>query len=695
MKLPALFALADEGQSKRILSLLMALMLLFAGAAALSLIYVNRQTVFEKELVRAVAEQSFLSQKLKVAVVGAISKGDPKFIPEVTSLRNQINQNLEELESNFSKPGLLDVSKTVNNEFRQVNAIWQEYRKQVDFIVQGHEAALHLRQATGSLTEPLSRFIAVNNNLLKEAVQNGVSPEIFDLLTQALMVAERMASDVDLLLRDADIAEGIIERLGHDIASLNTVTGSLLNGNMTAGSVLVKPQLKAKLGEFSDILTNVRAQTNKITERMPEIHQVIRAARAIRTMNDEIHDELARLEKAAIADTGRLDVLIYAAYGFGLLSLIALLLISYFLNQKTRIQLNISKEQGQRNEQAILRLLDEISRLAEGDLTTHINVTEDMTGAIADSINYAIDSLRRLVTTINYTAERVSSAAQSTQMTAQKLADSSIQQANEITSTSAAVSDIANSIQHVSRHALNSAEVARKSVTIAHTGSQKVSRTIDGMHTIREQIQETSKRIKRLGESSQEIGDIVSLINEVADQTNILALNAAIQAATAGEAGRGFAVVADEVQRLAERASNATKQIEVLVRTIQADTREAITSMEQSTTNVVSGAKLAEDAGGALTEIESVSNNLSKLIQAISEAAAKQADAAINIKNTMGSIQNIAKQTSQSSRETATDVSTLNSLASELRDSVQGFRLPESKQEEQIDSFEQMQRLYA
>ncbi|MDE2088681.1 MAG: methyl-accepting chemotaxis protein, partial [Gammaproteobacteria bacterium] len=211
---------------------------------------------------------------------------------------------------------------------------------------------------------------------------------------------------------------------------------------------------------------------------------------------------------------------------------------------------------------------------------------------------------------------------------------------------------------------------------MAHRGADTVRRTIQGMDTIREQIQETSKRIKRLGESSQEIGDIVELINDIADQTNILALNAAIQAAMAGEAGRGFAVVADEVQRLAERSSNATKQIEALVKTIQTDTNEAVISMEQSTSNVVNGAKLAVDAGTALEEIEGVSKHLADLIQSISDAARQQAAAAANISDTMNAIQEITTQTSTGTNETAASIGNLADLANELRKSVAGFKLP-------------------
>ncbi len=369
----------------------------------------------------------------------------------------------------------------------------------------------------------------------------------------------------------------------------------------------------------------------------------------------------------------------------GMVCLILLLVLANKWGSSVKHQLSAVDEQNRRNQQAILLLLDEMTNLAEGDLTVHTTVTEDITGAIADSVNYSIDALRNLVHTINDTSKQVASAADVTHDSTEKLTTSSEKQAREIANVTSAVSEMAKSIEQVSNHAKSSADVAQQSVGIAHKGAQAVSRTIDGMDTIREQIQETSKRIKRLGESSQEIGDIVGLIDEIADQTNILALNAAIQASTAGEAGRGFAVVADEVQRLAERAGTATKQIEALVKTIQSDTNEAVISMEQSTSNVVSGARLAENAGEALVEIESVSDNLAALIQNITDATDKQTIAAGNVTKTMNVIQEITMQTSDSASNTASWVGKLKNLGQDLKRSVAGFKLPQTIEDSVIE----------
>ncbi len=346
------------------------------------------------------------------------------------------------------------------------------------------------------------------------------------------------------------------------------------------------------------------------------------------------------------------------------------------------------QEENERNQMAILRLLDELADLADGDLTVNATVSEDFTGAIADSVNFAIEQLRELVLVINETADRVSNSTEQTQVNAVELVEASENQTQEIASVSKAINEMTVSIDQVSDNATESANVAQRSVAIAYNGAEVVQRSIEGMNVIRDQIQETSKRIKRLGESSQEIGDIVSLINDIADQTNVLALNAAIQASMAGEAGRGFAVVADEVQRLAERSANATKQIKILVKTIQADTSEAVTSMESTTSEVVRGARLAKDAGEALEEVQKVSNTLADLIESISNTAQQQAASAGHISNTMTIIQDITSQTSSGTMATARSVGELNEMAAALQQSVTGFKV--SNDDEHFDTIEEI-----
>lgn len=359
-----------------------------------------------------------------------------------------------------------------------------------------------------------------------------------------------------------------------------------------------------------------------------------------------------------------------------ILAVLFALIVAYQPLSKIKQSMDEMELQNRHNQDAILRLLDEMGDLADGDLTVTATVTEDITGAIADSVNYTIDALRSLVAQINSTTLQVASAAQETQATALHLTDASEHQAQQISEVSSAITQMAASIELVSENASQSSEVAKQSVSLAVQGNGAVKKAIHGMDTIREQIQETSKRMKRLGESSQQIGEIVELINDIAEQTNILSLNAAIQAAMAGEAGRGFAVVADEVQRLAERSGSATRQIDALVRTIQSDTSEAISSMEQSTAEVVSGARLSQDAGASLEQIETVSQQLAELINNISSNAKQQATAAIGTSENMSVIQEITMQTSTGTNESAAAIGRLLELTNELRKSVSGFKLP-------------------
>jgi twitching motility protein PilJ len=398
-------------------------------------------------------------------------------------------------------------------------------------------------------------------------------------------------------------------------------------------------------------------------------------------------DTLASQTGASAAGAGRsgksfllgMDVewlRLFALLG-GAAFLTLVILVVWLRTSGSRIATARLVQQTEDDQQAILQLLDELDSLADGDLTVQATVNESITGTIADSVNYAIEALRDLVLTINEGAILLEDATRQTEASVHTLASASEAQASQVKGASAAVGQMVASIDEVSGNAERSSDVARHSVDIAHKGGAAVRRTIEGMNTIRETIQDTSKRIKRLGESSQEIGDIVELINDIAEQTNILALNASIQASMAGEAGRGFAVVADEVQRLAERSTSATKQIEVLVSTIQSDTNEAVVSMERSTTDVVGGALLAENAGAALEEIEQVSNQIAMLVQNISGSAKDQTKVAKAVMQNVEQLQEISSETDASTATTAKYISKLSTLASQLRESAAGFTLPQ------------------
>jgi twitching motility protein PilJ len=386
--------------------------------------------------------------------------------------------------------------------------------------------------------------------------------------------------------------------------------------------------------------------------------------------------KVEELTKKTSDDVDLLLKRILAALAFlGVMILFAMIYLG--LKQVKAINASVKRleDDGQSNQMAVLNLLDEMGDLADGDLTVHAVVREDITGAIADSINYTIDNLRDLVTGITSASEQVNNATAQAQQTSAALLIATEQQSQQIAEATTTVTVMTNSMLQVSGNASQASDVAEKSLKVASQGAVAVQNTIVGMNGIREQIQETSKRIKRLGESSQQISEIVDLISDITEQTNILALNAAIQAASAGEAGRGFTVVAEEVQRLAERSSEATKQIGAIVKTIQTDTNSAVVAMEKSTEGVVEGAQLSDAAGRALAEIETVTNELALLIQSISTATEAQTQAASAVTNNMQIIQEIATQTTDGTKLTASTVGQLTKLAQDLRESVAGFKL--------------------
>ncbi len=500
--------------------------------------------------------------------------------------------------------------------------------------------------------------------------------------------AQRLQLDVAALATGSANPSQAAQRL----AESNDYIGQVIKGFQGTGTGLgipkaTGPQAAQRLQTIDALYTDLGAAVRSAVNAAPALPAAKAAARAV--TEDARSFAISAARAAPSADASPIKWLPVALAAALLLVVLALWLGIRRMRDtvdRHRLALETQRKETDRNQQAILRLLDELSSLADGDLTVQATVTEDITGAIADSINYAVDALRGLVTTINQSAIHLDSAARQTQALSAHLAKASGAQSKQIASATESAGGMAGATEEVSGNAERAADVARHSVEVAHKGGDAVRRTIDGMNAIRETIQETSKRIKRLGESSQEIGNIVELINDIAEQTNILALNASIQASMAGEAGRGFAVVADEVQRLAERAANATKQIEVLVRTIQTDTNEAVVSMERSTTDVVGGALLAENAGAALEEIEQVSNQIASLVQNISGSSRQQTTAAQNIARNMQVLKEISAQTADSTSATSAAIAKLAELSSGLRKSAAGFRLPGTSVEPVLSS---------
>ncbi|MBA3581202.1 MAG: type IV pili methyl-accepting chemotaxis transducer N-terminal domain-containing protein [Gammaproteobacteria bacterium] len=634
---------------------------------------------FNSENLGYIAEQKLLSQRITTTAVEAAS-GNSAAFERLEKYRDRFQETLNIIRNGNPETGLPAFPETPEKDLENMVNKWeQDFLLNINVIISNRDSVKNVAARVTEVTKALKEIESIVESSAGDLVQDANNMQTLYMASRQSLFVERAQSNLNLILNGNQEAATAVEQFGRDFDFFGRVLDGLLHGSQELNIPRVKSdRAVTKLVQAQKIVTSVEGAVATIVTQAPLLSEVKDAAGDIQLTSPELLEAAVRLEKAINElddqNGGTIVVGILAA----LITVFSAGLLTVLQFRDARYRAAESQEINRRNQEAILRLLDEMTHLAEGDLTAHATVTEDITGAIADSINFSIDALRSLVEAIHNTVARVSQATRQTQNIANRLTDASQQQTSEITTTTNAISRMAKTMEQVSKNALNSSEVALKSVEIAHKGAETVRRNIEGMDSIRETIQETSKRIKRLGESSQQIGEIVLLITDIADRTNILALNAAIQASSAGDAGRGFAVVADEVQRLAERASAATKQISVLVETIQADTNEAVSSMEQSTAGVVTGAKLAEDAGAALNEIESVSKQLADLIQGISRQASEQAGNAIEISQSMNVIQNITKETYEGTGEASQSVGNLTELANELRQSVSGFKLPES-----------------
>ncbi|MBJ8503452.1 methyl-accepting chemotaxis protein [Acinetobacter seifertii] len=637
--------------------------------ASTSLAYLFYSVPRHNELTRSMGELRLLSQTISRQATEATASGSPEAMKELVASRQLFAKNIKNVE---------DIYGTSSKEYKKVASLWKSLAYDIDLISSQQNVINQLYNMNISISDSIPEIQAEYNLMVDKMVREKVSSNQVVVAKNQVFIAERILRSINSVFVGTENSENSAHDFSVDIETFGVYLDAQLNGNAELGVAKVdSPEVRESLEgiktEYDKVLKSAATSVLKHTNQIVNVRQ---SSSEIFSQSDAMLNALGDLSDQT--QYGWQAFALVALLTLSLLGLIGSVLKLLSLRSKADKQrVATLQEEYDRNQNAILRLLDEIADLADGDLRSYATVSEDFTGAIADSINFAIDQLRDLVSRIHETSQEVARYTQDTQSITNQLAEASEHQAQEIAGASTAMNEMALSIDQVSANASESANVAQRSVSIASNGAQVVNRSIEGMDTIREQIQETSKRIKRLGESSQEIGNIVSLINDIADQTNILALNAAIQASMAGEAGRGFAVVADEVQRLAERSASATKQIETLVKTIQTDTNEAVISMEQTTTEVVRGANLAKDAGIALDEIQKVSGDLANLIASISDAAKLQSASASHIAATMTVVQEITSQTTTATFDTARSVSELANMSESLRESVTDFKLPD------------------
>lgn len=626
--------------------------------------YSNYQVGRKADFVGTSTEMQMLSQRIAKGSQQAVL-GNKEAFKQLADGKSKFDINLKRLTG--------DSPSSAQTFLADLNKQWGKMSKETSSILTQQQSLEKLNQSVAAINAANVQMLELSQQVVSLMVQSGTPQRDVSIASDQVMLTQRMAKNANNLLSSDVIDPEVAFLLGKDASAFRDTLNGLIVGSEDLRLTAVKDaDIKEKLNELSGVFKTFDANVNDILQNMQNLVNAKAASRAIFDASDPMLTGTQKLTEN-YEKLGSFSG--WFAVVFGFLALVSAVFLAWSFINDARQRAVRSEEENKRNQEAILRLLNEMGDLAEGDLTVKASVTEDITGAIADSINYTIDELRILVAEINKATEQVTTASQQAQAITAQLLDAAQRQSKEIEETSASVLKMAGSINEVSATAVESARVAQLSLDAAEKGQSAVQDSISGMNEIREQIQETAKRIKRLGESSQEISEIVELISDITEQTNILALNAAIQAASAGEAGRGFTVVAEEVQRLAERSGEATKQIGAIVKTIQTDTHDAVAAMEKSTQGVVEGAKLSDAAGQALSEIGRVSQELSGLIHSISETTQAQTEVAQTVAKNMQDIQNITTQTTEGTKRTAVSIGQLANLAADLKGSVAGFKL--------------------